>query len=189
MVSSQLFISYKQNHSILLWRPTFNLRSGVLASATWPRERHDMRSMYIVALMTSGRRSWPQKRLVLKLSILQELRPRVLELAHEGHQGIVKTKCRLRSSSSKSMVAQDGCWCREAVQEFHGCQAVSEYAPLEPMARAFSPSGPWEDCAADILGPLPSGESLLVVVDYFSRYFVKTMTQTLAKSWTGKEER
>ena len=44
-----------------------------------------------------------------RLVVLQELRPRVLELAHEGHQGIVKTKCRLRSSSSKSMVAQDGC--------------------------------------------------------------------------------
>ena len=69
MVLSQLFISYKQNHSIFLWRPTFNLKSGVLASATWPRERHDMRSMYIVALMTSGKRSWPQERLVLKLSI------------------------------------------------------------------------------------------------------------------------
>ena len=39
------------------------------------------------------------------------------------------------------------------------------------MARAFPPSGPWEDCAADILDPLPSGECLLVVVDYFSRYF------------------
>ena len=34
MVLSQLFISYKQNHSILLWRPTFNLKSGLLASAT-----------------------------------------------------------------------------------------------------------------------------------------------------------
>ena len=68
MVSSQLFISYKQNQSILLWRSTFNLKSGVPASATWPRERHDMRSMYIVVLMTSGKRSWPQERLVLKLS-------------------------------------------------------------------------------------------------------------------------
>ena len=33
-----------------------------------------------------------------RLVVLQELRPRVLELAHEGHQGIVKTKCRLRSN-------------------------------------------------------------------------------------------
>ena len=69
---SQLFISYKQNQSILLWRPTFNLKSGVLASATWLRERHDMRSMYIVALMTSVKRSWPQERLVLKLSIIEQ---------------------------------------------------------------------------------------------------------------------
>ena len=39
------------------------------------------------------------------------------------------------------------------------------------MARAYPPSGLWQDCAADILGPLPSGENLLVVVDYYSRYF------------------
>ena len=56
------------SQGILLRPPTFNLKSGVLASATWPRQRHDMRSMYIVALMTSGKRSWPQERLVLKLS-------------------------------------------------------------------------------------------------------------------------
>ena len=65
---SNIYLLLK-NHSILLWRPTFNLKSGVLASATWQRESHDMRSMYIVALMTSGKRSWPQGRLVLKLSI------------------------------------------------------------------------------------------------------------------------
>ena len=39
------------------------------------------------------------------------------------------------------------------------------------MAWAFPPSGPWEDCAADVLGPLPPVEILLVVVDYFSKYF------------------
>ena len=32
-----------------------------------------------------------------RLVIPRELRLRVLELAHEGHQGIVKIKCRLRS--------------------------------------------------------------------------------------------
>ena len=30
--------------------------------------------------------------------------------------------------------------------------------------------GPWVDVATDLIGPLPSGHSLLVVVDYFSRY-------------------
>ena len=33
------------------------------------------------------------------------------------------------------------------------------------------PSGPWQDEAIDVLGPLPSGENLLVVVDYYSRFF------------------
>ena len=33
------------------------------------------------------------------------------------------------------------------------------------------PSGPWNDCAINLLGPLPSGESILVIVDYFGRFF------------------
>lgn len=103
-----------------------------------------------------------------RLVIPRELRPRVLELAHEGHQGIVKTKCRLRSKVWWPKMDADA---EKLCRSCHGCQVVSEYAPPEPMARALPPSGPWEDCAADILGPLPSGESLLVVVDYFSRYF------------------
>ena len=90
--------------------------------------------------------------------IPQELPPHVLELAHEGYRGIVKTKRRLRSKEKL---------CRSC----HGCQAVSEYALPEPMARAFLPSDQRQDCAADILGPLPSGESLLVVVNYFRRCF------------------
>ena len=53
----------------------------------------------------------------------------------------------------------------------HGCQAVSKYFDPEPMAQVNPPSGPWQDCAADILGPLPSGESLLVIMDYYGRYF------------------
>ena len=39
------------------------------------------------------------------------------------------------------------------------------------MAQANPLSGPWQDCTADILGPLPSGENLLVIVDYYGRYF------------------
>ena len=51
----------------------------------------------------------------------------------------------------------------------HGCQAVSGYVPSERMA--FPLSGPWQDCAADILDTLPSGENLLVVVDYCSIHY------------------
>ena len=33
------------------------------------------------------------------------------------------------------------------------------------------PPIPWQDVAIDVLGPLPSGENLLVVADYCSRFF------------------
>ena len=41
----------------------------------------------------------------------------------------------------------------------------------EPIKRTEPPSGPWQDVAADLMGPMPTGESLLVVVDYYSRYY------------------
>ena len=114
-----------------------------------------------------------------RLVIPQVLQQNVLELAHEGHQGIVKTKCRLRSKVWWPKVDADA---EKLCKSCHGCQAVSEYSTPEPMARALPPSGPWQDCAADILGPLPSGENLLVVVDYYSRYFevviLKSTTST-----------
>ena len=33
------------------------------------------------------------------------------------------------------------------------------------------PTGPWQDVAVDLMGPLPTGKSLLVVVDYYSRFY------------------
>ena len=52
----------------------------------------------------------------------------------------------------------------------HCCQVTSRYDPQEPMSRVLPPSAPWQDCSADLLGPLPKGESILVVVDYFNRF-------------------
>ena len=46
------------------------------------------------------------------------------------------------------------------------------------MQRVEPPSGPWQDVAIDVLGPLPSGESLLVVVDYYSRFFEVVVMRT-----------
>lgn len=103
-----------------------------------------------------------------RIVIPHSLRDRVVKLAHEGHQGIVKTKNRLRSKvwwPKMDRQAENVC------KVCYGCQLVSQYSPPEPMARVVPPSGPWQDCAADILGPLPTGESILVIVDYYSRYY------------------
>ena len=53
----------------------------------------------------------------------------------------------------------------------HPCQMVAGYQSPEPMQRVEPPSGPWQDLAVDFLGPFPGGESILVVVDYYSRFF------------------
>ncbi|XP_014667482.1 PREDICTED: uncharacterized protein K02A2.6-like [Priapulus caudatus] len=51
----------------------------------------------------------------------------------------------------------------------HGCQLVAH--PDEPLGQTTLPDGPWQDVAIDLLGPFPSGHSILVVVDYYSRFY------------------
>ena len=74
-----------------------------------------------------------------KIVIPQVLREHVLKLAHEGHQGILKTKCRLCSTVWWPQVDADA---EKVCKSCHGCQAVSEYSAPELMARAYPPSGP-----------------------------------------------
>jgi transposase InsO family protein len=53
----------------------------------------------------------------------------------------------------------------------HGCQLVTKGNPPEPISPSQLPAGPWQDLGLDFLGPLPSGHSILVVIDYYSRYY------------------
>ena len=39
------------------------------------------------------------------------------------------------------------------------------------LSRVVPPNGPWQYCGADLMGPLPSWESVLVLVDYHSRIY------------------
>ncbi|XP_055522682.1 uncharacterized protein K02A2.6-like [Wyeomyia smithii] len=69
------------------------------------------------------------------------------------------------------------------VKKCRGCTLVSAPNVPEPMTRRDLPSGPWEDVALDYLGPLPEGQYLLVVIDYYSRFFeVCEMTSISAES-------
>ena len=102
-----------------------------------------------------------------RIVIPEKLRGHVLKLAHEGHQGIVKTKARLRSKVWWPGIDKD---VEKHVKACHSCQLVGIPQVPEPQVRSKFPDKPWEDLAADLMGPLPNGESLLVLVDYYSRY-------------------
>ena len=102
-----------------------------------------------------------------RIVIPKILRDKVVKLAHEGHQGVVKTKYRLRSKVWWPGMDKD---VEELCKRCHGCQVTSSYGPPEPMCRVLPPSAPWQDCNVGLLGPLPTGETIWVVIDYFSRF-------------------
>ena len=97
-----------------------------------------------------------------RIVISKALPEEVLHLAHEGHQGIVKMKARLRTQVWWPKIDSDA---ERVCKSFHGCQVVGECQVPEVMRKVKPPTGPCQDIAIDLAGPLPTGESLLLVVD------------------------
>lgn len=95
------------------------------------------------------------------------LRDRVLSAAHDGHPGITMMKNHLRSNVWWPKMDSD---VEKYVKSCRGCTLVSAPDPPEAMVRSQLPSYPWHTLAVDFLGPLPEGQSLFVVIDYYSRF-------------------
>lgn len=115
-----------------------------------------------------------------RIVIPTKLRQTVLQAAHEGHPGIVAMKNRLRTKVWWPKIDYDA---EKMVRTCNGCTLVSAPNFPEPMKRRELPSAPWIDVAIDFMGPLPSGDYLFVIVDYFSRYKeVKIMRNITAAS-------
>lgn len=103
----------------------------------------------------------------MRIVVPSALRKRVLDAAHEGHPGIVSMKARLRTKVWWPRCDKEA---ENIVKACKGCTLVSAPCPPTPMKRRELPEGPWIDIAIDLMGPLPSGDHLFVVVDYYSRY-------------------
>ena len=60
----------------------------------------------------------------------------------------------------------------ETIQNCLLCQAATSgnHPPPEQLKMTQLPSAPWKEVAMDFLGPFPTGEYLLVVIDAFSRF-------------------
>ncbi|KAL9967186.1 hypothetical protein ACROYT_G025364 [Oculina patagonica] len=110
-----------------------------------------------------------------RIVVPKQLRSQVLKLAHEGHPRIVSMKQRLRTKVWWPGIDKEA---EKACKTCHGCQLVSQPSKPEPMSRTELPSAPWQHLAADLLGPLPSGDYVFVVVDYYSRFFEMEFTKS-----------
>ena len=95
------------------------------------------------------------ERVVLPQALVGE----ALDIAHKGHMGIAKTKHFLRTSVwFPKMDAQ----AEALVKRCLPCQAVTPETHREPLQMTPLPNEPWETVAADIFGPLPNGDKILV---------------------------
>ena len=96
------------------------------------------------------------ERVVLPRTLVKD----AIQLAHEGHMGIQKTKQYLRSCvwfpKMDSLV-------EAVIRKCIPCQAVTPGTRREPLQMTPLPAEPWQLVAADIFGPLPSGEKILVL--------------------------
>ncbi|XP_045452155.1 uncharacterized protein K02A2.6-like [Melitaea cinxia] len=114
-----------------------------------------------------------------RLVIPSKLRRNVLDAAHEGHPGIVAMKGRLRCKVWWPRIDKDA---ETLVKSCRGCTLVGLPNPPVPMKRRELPEAPWVDIAMDLLGPLPSGDYLFVVVDYYSRYKEVKITKIITSA-------
>ena len=113
---------------------------------------------------------------ITKLVIPNELQHCVVELAHEGHQGITKTKSLLREQvwfpGINKMV-------EDRVKSCLACQVATPKEAREPLKMSHLPNQVWEELSIDF-AELSTGDYLLVVSDDYSRYPVVEIIRSLA---------
>lgn len=143
-------------------------------SRPWPRRARDCQSE-IQPFFTCREELTVCRDMILRgerLIVPESLRSRVLELAHEGHQGIVRCKQRLRQLYWWPGMDHDA---EAAVKMCSICASVDKTAlprqtPLHPVPL---PAAPWDKVGLDFIGPMeaPRGQRYaLVLVDYFSKW-------------------
>ena len=108
------------------------------------------------------------------------LRQRAIDIAHESHQGLSRTKALMREKvyfpHIDKLTKDTLDWCIP-------CQAVGQPAPPQPLQVLELPTGPWKKIHIDFYGPMPTGEYLLVIIDRYSCFpIVEIVKSTRAKT-------
>jgi hypothetical protein len=101
-----------------------------------------------------------------RIFVPSSLQDRVIELAHEGHQGIVRTKQLLRS---KVWFPKMDSAVEKAVNSCFACQAATTTKTREPIKMSSLPATAWTILSADFY-TTTGGEELLVIIDNYSKF-------------------
>ncbi|CAB4028603.1 PREDICTED: uncharacterized protein K02A2.6-like, partial [Paramuricea clavata] len=115
------------------------------------------------------------------------LRERAIRLAHEGHQGLAKTKQLIRKKIWFPRIDKD---VETLIRGCIPCQANGTANHPAPLKMTELPPKPWHTVHVDFCGPFPTGEYTLVVIDAYSRFpEVEIVKSTSATSTISKLER
>lgn len=95
------------------------------------------------------------------------LQEQVISICHEGHLGIVKTKQLLRSRVWLPGIDKS---VERKIASCIPCQASTNSSQREPLKIPLTRNGPRLQVSADLCGTFPTGETVLVVLDAFSKY-------------------
>ncbi|KAJ1118033.1 hypothetical protein NDU88_006228 [Pleurodeles waltl] len=104
-----------------------------------------------------------EKRIIIPKSLHQG----VVNLAQEGHQGIVATK---RALQERFWFPSLDVMVEATLKDCPQGQMVSREEPPVPLHKSEPPDRVWQQVAADFFGPLQSGKYILIIMDEYSRF-------------------
>ena len=99
--------------------------------------------------------------------IPKALRDRAISIAHEGHQGLVKTKQLLREKIWFPRIDDS---VKQKIDKCIACRANGSGNHPDPLQMSPLPPEPWHTIHMNFCGPFPTGEYLFVVIDAYSRF-------------------
>ena len=142
--------------------PTLQLVRAAVKTGDWVKLQGTMYKAIKDELWMLGQLVMRGNRIVMP----ETLWKKTLQLAHEGHQGMVRTKARLREKVWWPQMDKE---VEKLIHSCHPCQLVGRRSKPEPIRSTTLPVGPWSDLAVDLC-EIPGGNHLLVVIDYYSRW-------------------
>ncbi|XP_043201820.1 uncharacterized protein K02A2.6-like [Amphibalanus amphitrite] len=119
-----------------------------------------------------------------RVVVPETLRSRYLELAHAGHQGVVRSKQLLRDLAWWPGMATAAA---ALVKNCHVCcskdSVLAQQARPAPLQPVQLPDRPWSKLGIDIVGPIsaapPAARFAIVVTDYYSKWPEIALTSTV----------
>ena len=122
-----------------------------------------------------------------RLVVPSSLQHKVVSIAHQSYQGIVKTKqCiweKIWFPGIDKLVEDTVKACIPYQASYPGLKT------REPIVPTPLPSEPWSSLAVDFAGPFPSGDYLMIVIDEHSRFpEVEIISSTAASSVLNRLE-